>query len=68
VQHISGEVVIDATIDTQGNVRKPQIVSGPMPFRSAALNAVLGWKYKPALLDGKPTEVHETITLRFHAP
>ena len=67
-QHISGEVVIDAIIDTQGNVRKPQIVSGPMPFRSAALNAVLVWKYKPALLDGKPTEVHEMITLKFRAP
>jgi TonB family protein len=66
-QHISGEVVIDAVIDTQGNVRNAQIVSGPIPFRSAAVNAVLMWKYKPALLDGKPTETHETITLKFVA-
>lgn len=66
-QHISGEVVIDAVIDTQGKVRNAQIVSGPIPFRSAAVNAVLMWKYKPALLNGKPTETHETITLKFVA-
>jgi TonB family protein len=66
-QHISGEVVIDAIIDTQGNVRKPQVVSGLAPFSSAALSVVLEWKYKPALLDGKPTESHVTITVKFRA-
>ena len=64
-RQISGEVVIDAVIDTRGNVRKPQVVSGPNLLRAAALNAVLEWKYKPALLDGKPTEVRETITVKF---
>jgi protein TonB len=65
VRQISGDVVIDAIIDVRGNVRKPQVVSGPTLLRAAAVNAVLGWKYKPALLDGKPTEVRETITVKF---
>jgi TonB family protein len=66
-QHISGDVVIDALIDTRGNVHKTQVVSGPMPLRGAAVSAVMMWKYKPAVLDGKPTEVHERITVRFVA-
>ena len=64
-RQVSGDVVIDATIDTRGNVRKPRVLSGPTLLRSAALNAVVTWKYKPALLDGKPTEVRETITVKF---
>jgi len=66
-QGISGEVVIDALIDARGNIRKAEVISGPMALRSAAVSAVLLWKYKPALLDGKPTEVHEKITLKFVA-
>jgi protein TonB len=62
---ISGDVVIDAIIDAGGNIRKPQVVSGPTLLRSAAVNAVLGWKYKPTLLDGKPTEARETIIVKF---
>lgn len=64
-RQVSGDVVIDAIIDTRGNVRKPRVLSGPTLLRSAALNAVVTWKYKPALLDGKPTEVRETITVKF---
>jgi TonB family protein len=66
-QHVSGEVVIDAIVDAQGNVHKPQVVSGPTLFRSAALSAVLALKYKPALVDGKPTESRVTITVKFRA-
>jgi len=66
-QHVSGDVVIDALIDTRGNVRKAQVLSGPVPLRGAATSAVMMWKYKPAVLDGKPTEVHERITVKFVA-
>src|SRR3974377_843401 len=31
-QHVSGDVVIDALIDTRGNVHKAQVVSAPLPL------------------------------------
>ena len=65
LHQISGDVVIDATIDTKGNVRDARVISGPMLLRTAALRAVAQWKYKPAILNGKPTEAHESITIRF---
>jgi len=67
IQRISGDVIIDVTIDGTGKVTKMQVVSGPMILREAALRAVGQWKYQPALLDGKPTPTHATVTVKFLA-
>jgi protein TonB len=66
-EHIFGAVKIDALIDTNGNVSTLKILSGPGLLHQAALEAVKQWKYEPAQLDGKPTPVHLTVTVQFHA-
>lgn len=65
-QHVFGNVQIDALIDEAGNVSTAKVLSGPVLLHSAALVAVKQWKYSPALLDGKPTAVHLTVTVQFH--
>jgi TonB family protein len=65
LHQISGDVVINATIDAKGRVRNAQVVSGPVLLRTSALSAVSQWKYRPAMLNGRPVEAHESITIRF---
>jgi periplasmic protein TonB len=62
---IQGTVVIDAIIDTQGNVVQARAVSGPGLLISAALQAVTNWKYEPTLLNGEPTSVEMHVVVNF---
>jgi protein TonB len=64
-QHISGNVLIDALIDAQGNVTTMKVLSGSPMLHQAALTAVKQWKYEPARLDGMPTSMHLTVTVQF---
>ncbi len=64
-QRISGNVQIDALVDTSGNVATVKVISGPPVLHNAALEAVKQWKYSPALLDGQPTSMHLTVTVQF---
>ena len=64
--HVSGAVVLHAIIDKSGNIKNLQAISGPEMLRSAAIDAVQRWKYKPYLLNGDPTEVDTTITVNFN--
>jgi TonB family protein len=66
-QRISGNVQIDALIDAQGNVTTMKVLSGPPMLHQAAVEALKQWKYSPALLDGKPTSMHLTVTIQFRA-
>ncbi len=62
---IQGRVVINAEINEKGTVVAATAVSGPMPLRQAALDAVKRWKYSPAQIDGKPAASQITIGLDF---
>jgi protein TonB len=64
-QHVSGNVVIDASIDETGHVTTVKVISGPALLHQAAMVAVRQWKYQPASLDGKPVSMHLTVTLQF---
>jgi len=64
-QHISGDVKVDALVDATGRVTAMKIVSGPTLLQQAAMDAIRGWKYQPATLDGKPVPMHLTVTLQF---
>jgi len=64
-QRVSGNVTLDALIDTSGNVAELKIISGPPLLHRAALEAVKQWKYSPAMLDGAPTSMHLTVTVQF---
>jgi TonB family protein len=63
--HAAGDVTLDALVDASGNVRDVKVISGPVLLRAAATAALLQWKYEPARLDGQPTPMHLTVTMKF---
>lgn len=63
--HVSGTVILRATISKNGSVQDLKVVSGPAMLQQAAFNAVQQWVYKPYMLDNQPTEVETTINVSF---
>ena len=63
---IQGRVVVQAVIDTKGNVQRAEAVESPDPMlTAAALEAVKQWTYRPATKHGKPVKVRLTVTVAF---
>jgi len=63
---VSGDVVLDALIDATGSVTSIRVVSGPALLQPAAVETVRKWKYEPARLDGKPSAIVLSMTVKFH--
>ena len=63
--HVSGTVVIQATISKTGGVGNLRAVSGPKMLQQAALDAVRNWRFRPYLLDGEPVETDTTVNVTF---
>jgi TonB family protein len=61
----NGIVEIDAIIDADGRVRAPKVSKGNPMLQKAAIDAVLQWRYKPAMLNGKPVDSPVQIRLNF---
>jgi TonB family protein len=61
----SGVVEIEATVGVDGRLKNPKVLKGNQMLQKAAIDAVLQWKYKPALLNGKPVESPVQIKLNF---
>jgi len=66
-RHIEGDVVVQADIDVNGNVKSVKVISGSELLRDAALNAVRQFKYSPAQLDGSPTNSQVLVTVKFRS-
>lgn len=62
---IQGDVILDAVIDTQGNVAQLSVISGHPLLVPAALAAVQQWKYQPTYLNDEPVAVQLHVTVRF---
>ena len=67
-QGIEGNVILDATIAQDGSVPKVKVVSGPPSLADAATRAVRQWRFSPAMLNGKPVEVEQRVTIVFKMP
>jgi protein TonB len=65
VTHTQGAVQIEATVDKEGHVVNPKVLSGSPLLASAAVEAVRQWRYKPYYLDGEPVEIQTQITINF---
>jgi periplasmic protein TonB len=63
--HVTGKVVLKATITKQGTIEGVQVMSGPKMLAPAAVEAVKTWKYKPYLLDNQPVAVETEVTIVF---
>ena len=63
---VQGLVIIEATIDTTGQVRTARVLRSDSPLLNhAALTAVRQWTYTPTLLNGVPVSVIMTVTVHF---
>jgi TonB family protein len=63
---VTGTVILEAIIDEQGNVTNVRVLKGlPMGLDQSAVEAVQTWKFKPAMLEGKPVKVYYTLTVNF---
>jgi protein TonB len=63
-----GSVVLLATIAEDGTIRELKTISGDPMLVQATTDAVKQWRYRPYLLNGKPTRMQTQITVRFKAP
>jgi len=62
---VQGDVLIDAILDTGGNVVQIQAVSGHPLLIPAALEAVKQWKYEASCLNDEVISVQMIITVSF---
>jgi protein TonB len=65
--HAQGAVQIEATVNKEGRVVNPKVLSGDAVLAQAAIEAVRQWRYKPYYLDGEPVEIKTQITVKFKA-
>jgi protein TonB len=63
--HKEGVVIIEATIDEQGNVTGTQLLRSIPLLDEAALVAVRQWKFSPTLLNETPVSIVMTVTVNF---
>jgi TonB family protein len=65
IARISGAVELAAVIGTDGRVRELRILSGHPLLRSAAVDAVRQWVYRPTRLNDNAVEVDTSIVVTF---
>jgi TonB family protein len=67
--HMEGDVVLQAVITDEGTIASvhvdPNQSTTDLDLIQAASDSVKQWRYRPAMLNGKPTEVTTTITVTF---
>jgi protein TonB len=62
---VSGTVQVEAIVRKDGRLRNVRAVVGPLLLRQPTVNAVKGWRYVPAMLNGFPIEERVTIEVVF---
>lgn len=62
---ISGTVEFTTTIGEEGTVQNLQLVRGHPLLVNAAKEAVLQWKYRPVMLNGRPVKVITDVIVNF---
>ncbi len=62
---LQGTVVLRVIVSKSGDVQSAIPQSGEAALRSAAVEAVKQWKYKPYLLAGQPIEMETTVSVDF---
>jgi TonB family protein len=65
-RNITGPAIVQVTVGKDGKPYNAQYVSGQPVFKEAALQAVMGYVFKPAKLNGQPIEQSTRIRLNFH--
>jgi TonB family protein len=66
-QSIYGAVDLQADVDKLGVVRGIKAATGNPILAAAARQAVLKWRYQPALVNGQPVESEVAVHVVFKA-
>ena len=64
--HVTGSVIVEMTVDEEGNVISATVTSGHPMLREAALTAARQWKFTPAKINGVPTKVVSSLSFNFN--
>lgn len=62
---LQGDVILKVRIDATGLVIAVELIRGDEPFASVAIAAVRTWRYRPALIDGKPVAYARRVQIPF---
>jgi protein TonB len=62
---VSGEVMLQVIVGKDGRVKQATALSGHALLRDAAISAVRSWVYKPATVNGDPTEAPVQVKIAF---
>ena len=66
--HVQGWAVLDYLVGRHGRVHNVVLIAAPNgALARTAIRTVAGWRYHPALLNGRPTTVQMNLTVRFNA-
>jgi serine/threonine-protein kinase len=66
---VDGVVVLEIEVSARGNVVQARVLRGLSPAAdTAALDAVVRWKYQPTVISGTPVHVLMTVTLPIQRP
>jgi TonB family protein len=62
---ISGNVVVEVTVDENGDVVSAMAISGHPLLKDSAATAAKGWKFNPLRVDDKPVKKMGTLSFTF---
>ena len=67
---IGGVVELRFTVLEDGSVEDPSVISSnpPRMFDRSAIRAILRWKFKPRIVDGRPVKREATLPIEFKKP
>jgi TonB family protein len=65
---IEGVVVVQVSVDEQGNVTDARAIQGPAQLQDVSVKAALAAKFPPTLLSGEPVKVTGLIVYNFGRP
>jgi protein TonB len=62
---LEGMVILKGVVEVDGRVTQLKVMRGDEPFASAAMAAVKSWRFKPAIVEGRPTAVFRIFKVPF---
>lgn len=65
---IEGLVVLTIVVDEKGEVQEVKALSGPALLARSAEDALRHWRFKPIMVDGKPTQIESRVSMNFQFP
>ena len=65
LRRIEGIVILEVTVNRDGNVSNVSLLRSPEGLEDAAINAVRQWRYEPTIVNERPVSVIFSETVRF---